>query len=103
MKRRSRAGSSSAGLGATLDRAGPAQATSFAFAHATPDAELLTVVEGVLQAVLASDAAPADLFGLAGGGAALREEEIGVDSHAVRSCLPTTIFHAAHQFDDFHC
>ncbi len=31
-----------------------------------------------------------------------RKEEIWVDAHAVRPRLPTAIFHATHQFHDFH-
>ena len=35
-----------------------------ALGHAAPDPELLAVGQGVLEAVLAHDAAPADLLGL---------------------------------------
>ena len=44
--------------------------------------------EGVLEAVLAHDAAPADLLGLPGGGAPLGEEQVGVDAEAVGVVLP---------------
>src|SRR5215218_8270580 len=49
----------------------------------SPDAELLAVLQRELQALLAHDAPAADLLGLTRGGAALREEQIGVDPQAV--------------------
>ena len=44
-----------------------ADTTALTLAHATPDAELLAVLQGVLEAVLSHDTAPADLLGLPGG------------------------------------
>ena len=41
-----------------------ADATTLTLREATPDAELLTVGEGVLEAVVAHDTAPAHLLGL---------------------------------------
>ena len=65
-----------------------ADAATLTLAHAAPDAELLTVGQGVLEAVLAHDAAPADLLGLPGGRATLGEEEVRVDAKAVGEVLP---------------
>ncbi len=45
----------SARLGSALNGPGPAQTATLALAHPTPDAELLAVVERVLQAVLTRD------------------------------------------------
>src|SRR5207248_5059329 len=41
-------------------------AAPLTLAHAAPDPELLSVGQGVLEALLAHDAAPADLLGLTG-------------------------------------
>src|SRR5581483_8400713 len=65
-----------------------ADPAALALAHAAPDAELLTVLERVLEALLAHDAAAADLLGLPGGRASLREEQVGVDAQTVRVVLP---------------
>ena len=62
-------------------------------AQAAPDAELLAVRQGVFEAVLTHNAAAADLLGLPGGGASLREEEVWVDTHAVRLVLPCLARH----------
>src|SRR4051794_18333719 len=67
------------------------QSPTLPLAHAAPDAELLAVDEGVLQAVLTDDAASTDLLGLARGRATLGEEEVRVDAEAVRVVLPGTI------------
>jgi hypothetical protein len=66
----------------------PADATTFTLREAAPDAELLTVGEGILKAVFAYNATTADFFGLASGCTAFGEEEIGVDAEAVRIVLP---------------
>ena len=47
--------------------------------------------EGELEALLAHDAAAADLLGLARRRAPLGEEEVGVDTEAVGLVLPTVI------------
>ena len=64
---------------------GTAEAAALPLAHAAPDTELLAVRQGVLEAVLPDDAAPADLLGLAGRRAPLGKEQVRVDAHAV--CL----------------
>ena len=56
---------------------GPAQPAALPFAHPTPDAELLAVGQGVLEAVLAHDAAPADLLRFSGRRSPLGEEQSG--------------------------
>ena len=77
--------------GPALQGAAAADAAALAFAHATPDPELLTVGEGVLEAVLPNDAATADLLRLARRCAPLREEQVGIDAHAVGVPLPATV------------
>src|SRR5947209_854228 len=72
---------------------GPADAAALAFAHAAPDAELLAVLEGVLEALEADDAAPAHLLGLPRRRAPLREEEVGVDAETVGLVLPAAAEH----------
>ena len=69
-----------------------ADTTALTLAHATPDAELLAVLQGVLEAVLSHDTAPADLLGLPGGSPALGEEEVGVDAQTVGEILPGLLF-----------
>ena len=78
---------------------GPADAAALAFAHAAPDAELLAIGEGVLEALEADDAAPAHLLGLPGRRAPFREEEVGVDAQAVGLVLPAAVecVHLPHQ------
>ncbi len=68
-----------------------ADAPPLAFGQATPDPELLAVLEGELQALLTHDAAAAHLLRLARGRAPLREEEVRVDPEAVGMVLPTVI------------
>src|SRR5439155_23418866 len=60
-----------------------------------PDAELLAVAQGVLEALGAHLAAPADRLRLLGGRTALREEEVRVDPQAVGLLLPATLGRAA--------
>jgi hypothetical protein len=79
-------------LSATLEGPGAAQTTTFALAHPAPNTELLAIVEGILQAVVADHAPPAHLFGLTGGRSTFWKEEVGVDAHAVGACLPASIF-----------
>ena len=85
-RRPSRRGESGASGG---DRAagglGPlaAQPAALPLRHAAPDPELLAVHQGVLEALHAHHAAPADLLGLPGRRAPLREEEVGIDPEAV--------------------
>ena len=80
------AGEAAAGEGALA-----ADAAAFPLGHAAPDPELLAVAQGVLEALGAHLAPPADGLGLLGGRAPLREEQVGVDSEAVGSFLPTPI------------
>ena len=68
-----------------------AQAATLTLGQAAPDAELLAVGQRVLEAVLAHDAAAADLLGLAGRRASLGEEQVGVDAEAVRLVLPAAL------------
>src|SRR5215218_3558111 len=74
--------------GAAGEGPGPTDPTALALAHATPDAELLPVGEGVLEALVPHDAAPAHLLGLLGGGSPLGEEEVRVHAEAVGEVLP---------------
>ena len=82
------------------------QPTALALAHSTPYAELLAVTQGVLEAVLAHDAAPTNFLGLFGARPALREKQIGVDAQTVRIVPPTllryvfcTVINKGHMFD----
>ena len=63
-------------------------AAAFTLAHPAPDAELLAVLEGVLEAVLTHDTASAHFLGFAGARTTLGEEEVGVDAQAVGVVLP---------------
>ena len=83
-------------LGGTGDGTLAADAATLTLAEATPDAELLAVGQGVLKAVGANLAALAHGLGLLGGCTALGEEEIGVDTEAVRRSLPTVVFFLDH-------
>ena len=64
---------------------------SFALGQPAPDAEALVVLEGVLEALAAHLAADADLLGLAGRAALLREERLGVGLRAQRPLLPARL------------
>ena len=72
-----------------------AQSTPLALTHPAPNTELLAVVQGVLEAVLAHHAASADFFSFARRRPALGKEEVGVHAHAVGPRLPASIFHTA--------
>jgi hypothetical protein len=89
-------------LRAPFTRASTTQASPFALTHAAPNTELLAVVEGVLETVLASHTTATDFFGFARRCSTFGEKEVRIDAHAVGSGLPATIFHSAHQFHDFH-
>src|SRR5580693_1096543 len=68
-----------------------------ALGQAAPDAEPLVVFEGVLQAFGPDLAAAADLLGLPGGAALLREEGFRICLRAECAILPTllrSVFHA---------
>jgi len=71
--------------------AGPTHAATLPFAHATPDAELLTVGDREFEALAADHAASANLFGLPSRRAPLWEEQLRVDAHAVSATLPGSI------------
>lgn len=62
--------------------------TAFAFGQTSPDAELLTVLQCELEAVVPHLAAATDLLGLTGGCTSLWEEQVGVDAQAVRVIVP---------------
>ena len=64
------------------------QLATLALGQAAPDAEALVVGEGILQALGADLAADADLLGLAGRAALLREERLRVGLGAERALLP---------------
>ena len=68
-----------------------ADAAALTLGEPAPDAELLAVLEGELEALLAHDAPAADLLGLARRGAPLGEEEVGIDAEAVGVVLPAVI------------
>jgi hypothetical protein len=67
----------------------PPKAAPLALTETTPDAELLAVDERVLEAVESYHTSATDLLGLAGRGATLWEEQVGVDTEAVGLVLPT--------------
>lgn len=81
---------STAGLG-TLTT----QATTLALGETAPDSELLTVHQGVLEALETNCATTAHFFGFTGGCSTLWEEEVGVDTETVRVVLPV-LFVLAH-------
>lgn len=83
-------GGATAGLGTLAT-----QATALAFGEATPDTELLAVHQGVFEAFEPDGASTTHFLGFTGGGSALGEEEIGVDSETVRVVLPI-LFVLAH-------
>src|SRR5262249_21687144 len=56
-----------------------AEAATLPLAEPVPNAELLAVHEGVLEAILPHHAPPADGLGLSRRSAALRKEQVGVD------------------------
>src|SRR3954469_15245741 len=76
-------GPSSAGAAAEAGTPAPGQAA--------PDAEALVVGQCVLQALGPDLAAGADLLGLAGRAALLREERLGVGLGAQRALLPALL------------
>src|SRR3954469_20221415 len=76
-------GPSSAGAAAEAGTPAPGQAA--------PDAEALVVGQRVLQALGPDLAAGADLLGLAGRAALLREEGLGVGLGAQRALLPALL------------
>jgi hypothetical protein len=67
------------------------QAAALALGEPAPDAEFLTVGEGVLETLLSHFATSTDFFGLAGGCAALGKEEVGVDPQAIGLVLPCAV------------
>jgi hypothetical protein len=79
------------GGGSSGQRPLPADATPLTLAHAAPDAELLAVGEGVLEAVLTYHATAAHLFRLTSGRTPFWEEQVGVDPEAVGEILPRLV------------
>src|SRR5690606_28663014 len=86
-----RSGAGRGGGGLAGERPLAADAAPLALAHAAPDAELLAVHQGILEALGAHHAAAAHLLGLAGRGSPFREEEVGVDAEAVGVVLPGAV------------
>ena len=82
---------------ALVEGASSTQTPTLAFRESSPDPELLTVGERVLETVLAHHAAPADFLGFARGCSTLREEQIGIYSHAVGPRLPVAVLAAVQQ------
>jgi hypothetical protein len=74
------------------------QAAALALGEPAPDAEFLTVGEGVLETLLSHFATSTDFLGLAGGCAALGKEEVGVDPQAIGLVLPCAVV-AFRRFD----
>ena len=72
----------------TRQRTLPANTTTLTLAHSAPNAELLAVTKGELEAVLSDNAATADFFGFTGACPALWEEEIRIDAKTVGHVLP---------------
>ena len=56
-----------------------------------PNSELFPVRQGVLEALIAHDAAFAHFLGFAGGGSSFRKEEVGIDAKAVGLILPSAV------------
>src|SRR5271170_6764762 len=77
--------------GTALEGPCAAQTATLALTHSTPDSELLPVVEGVFETLVAYDAAPTDFLRLSGRRSAFGEKQIGIDAHAVCAGLPATI------------
>ena len=82
---------------AAAHRPGPAQTAALTLGQSAPDPELLAVGQRVLETVLTHHTSPADLLGLPCGCTTLREEEVGVDPHAVGSRLPVAVLAAVQQ------
>ena len=80
-----------AGAGEAAARALAADPAALPLGHAAPDPELLAVPQRVLEALGLHLAAAADGLGLLGGGAALGEEQVGIDSEAVGALLPAPV------------
>ena len=70
-------------------------AAPFTLAEPAPDAELLAVTEGELEALLAHHAAAADLLGLPRRCAPLGKEQVGIDAEAVGMLLPALVVEIA--------
>jgi hypothetical protein len=68
-----------------------ADAAAFTLAHSAPDAKLLSIGEGVLEAILADDTTPAHLFGFTGRRTSLRKEQVWVNTHTVGLALPGSL------------
>ena len=75
----------------------PSLALPSPLAQATPDAELLAVGEGVLEAVATDFTTLADGLGFLRGSATLGEEQIGIDAQTVCGSLPTVVFFLIHR------
>src|SRR4029079_9754485 len=104
---RSASGTRGRGLGARRAReASPdegtltADPTALALGHPAPDPELLAVPQRVLEALVLDLAATTDRLGLLGGRPAFGEEQVGIDSEAVGTFLPTAIGRVDFELDE---
>ena len=83
--------------GAAAHGASSTQTPTLTLGEPSPDPELLTVGQRVLETVLAHDAATADFLRFARGCTTLREEQIRIYSHAVGPRLPVAVLAAVQQ------
>ena len=87
---------------AALKGPGPPYPPTLPLAHAAPDAEFLSVGQGVLEAVLAHDTAPAHFLRLTSRCTPFRKEQVRVHSHAVRLNLPAAFLATIKRGDNVH-
>ena len=73
---------------ATGKRTLAADSSPFTLGKSAPDAKLFSVGKGIFKTIFPYDAATADLFGLTGGRATLRKEQVGVNTKAIGVVLP---------------
>src|SRR5690625_1193018 len=73
------------------------QLPTFSFRQASPDAEALVMCQRVLEALVLYLACQADLLGLPGGTALLREERLRIGLRAQSTLLPAHLLGVAEQ------
>lgn len=83
-------------VGSASERTLTANSAPLPLAESTPDAELFTVRQRVLETVVPNLTPLADRFGLLGGCSALREEQIGINTKTVGRELPPVVFFLVH-------
>jgi hypothetical protein len=66
--------------------------TSLTLTHPTPNTELFTVPKREFETIVFHNAASTHFFGFFCRSTTLREKQIRVHTHAIRSALPTAIF-----------